>query len=232
MSSNFLKLNKEKTEILVIGNNGYNEVIRNKLDALGLKVKREVKNLGVTIDYNLNFKSHINLITRTAFFQLRNITKVRPLISFKDAEKLVHTFVFSRLDYCNTLLSGLPKKDINRLQLVQNAATRILTRKRKSKHISPYLNTYTGILLLRCRKARYCLPWSVLAFIHQLGKKESCAITCIHVGGTIRMQQLLLMLLACKSDVECTAVQEAVRSCSLKELQEDMVSDGEEDSSY
>ncbi|XP_051789181.1 uncharacterized protein LOC127529479, partial [Erpetoichthys calabaricus] len=139
MNSNFLKLNKEKTEILVIGNNGYNEAIRNKLDALGLKVKSEVKSLGVTVDCNLNFKSHINKITRTAFFHLRNIAKVRPLISSKDAEKLVHAFVFSRLDYCNALLSGLPKKDINRLQLVQNAAARILTRKRKSEHISPVL---------------------------------------------------------------------------------------------
>ncbi|XP_051785978.1 uncharacterized protein LOC127528836 [Erpetoichthys calabaricus] len=139
MNSNFLKLNKEKTEIIVIGNNGYNEVIRNKLDALGLKVKREVKRLGVTVDCILNFKSHIHQTTRTAFFHLRNITKVRPLISLKDAEKLVHAFVFNQLDYCNALLSGLPKKDINRLQLMQNSAARILTRKRKSKHISPVL---------------------------------------------------------------------------------------------
>uniref|UniRef100_A0A8C4SW09 Reverse transcriptase domain-containing protein n=1 Tax=Erpetoichthys calabaricus TaxID=27687 RepID=A0A8C4SW09_ERPCA len=136
MNSNFLKLNKEKTEILVIGNNGYNEVTRNKLDALELKVKTGVKKLGVTVDCNLNFKLHINQITRTAFFHLRNIAKVRPLISLKDAEKLVHVFVFSRLDYCNALLSGLPKKDINRLQRVQKAAARILTRKRKSEHIS------------------------------------------------------------------------------------------------
>ncbi|KAG2470986.1 POP5 protein, partial [Polypterus senegalus] len=75
-----------------------------------------------------------------------------------------------------------------------------------------YLNTYTGILLLRCRKAHYRLLWSTLAFIHQLGKKETCVITCIHVGA------------------ERTALQEAVRSCSLKELQEDVVSASEEDS--
>ncbi|XP_039627647.1 ribonuclease P/MRP protein subunit POP5 [Polypterus senegalus] len=103
-----------------------------------------------------------------------------------------------------------------------------------------YLNTYTGILLLRCRKAHYRLLWSTLAFIHQLGKKETCVITCIHVGGTIRTcqkfligynkQQLLRKLPACKSEAERTALQEAVRSCSLKELQEDVVSASEEDS--
>uniref|UniRef100_A0A8C4XGX7 Reverse transcriptase domain-containing protein n=1 Tax=Erpetoichthys calabaricus TaxID=27687 RepID=A0A8C4XGX7_ERPCA len=110
MNSNFLKLNKEKTEILVIGKNGYNEAIRNKLDALGLKVKTEVKSLGVTVDCNLNFKSHINQITRTAFFHLRNIAKVRPLISLKDAEKLVHAFVFSRQITVTQSSQEYPKK--------------------------------------------------------------------------------------------------------------------------
>ena len=45
-----------------------------------------------------------------------------------DAEKLIHAFVTSRLDYCNALLSGYPDKALNQLQLVLNTAARILTR--------------------------------------------------------------------------------------------------------
>ncbi len=46
-----------------------------------------------------------------------------------------------RLDYCNALLSCCSARLINKLQLVQNAAARVLTRTRKLSHISPVLST-------------------------------------------------------------------------------------------
>lgn len=85
MSKNFLKLNEDKTKILLIG------------------PKESLTSLGVVLDYDLSFGPHINKITKTAYFHLRNITKAR---LFEYAKKLVHV---SRLDYCNALFSGLPK---------------------------------------------------------------------------------------------------------------------------
>ncbi|KAI5616976.1 hypothetical protein C0J50_23465, partial [Silurus asotus] len=55
-------------------------------------------------------------------FHLRNISKLRNMLSISDAEKLVHAFMTSRMDYCNALLGGCPASLINKLQLVQNAA--------------------------------------------------------------------------------------------------------------
>ncbi len=52
------------------------------------------------------------------------------MLSVSDAEKLVHAFITSRLDYCNALLGGCPASSINKLQIVQNDAARILTRSR------------------------------------------------------------------------------------------------------
>ncbi|KAI5629204.1 hypothetical protein C0J50_8103, partial [Silurus asotus] len=80
-------------------------------------------------------------VTKTAFFHLRNISKLRNMLSISDAEKLVHAFMTSRIDYCNALLGGCPASLINKLQLVQNAAARVLTRARKYDHITPILSS-------------------------------------------------------------------------------------------
>jgi len=58
-----------------------------------------------------------------------------------NAEKLVHTFMTSRIDYCNALLGGYPARLINKLQIVQNTEARILNRTRKYVQISPIVST-------------------------------------------------------------------------------------------
>ncbi len=63
------------------------------------------------------------------------------MLHVSDAEKLVHAFMTSRLDYCNALLGGCPASSINKLQVVQNAAARVLTRSRKYDHITPILQS-------------------------------------------------------------------------------------------
>ncbi len=65
---------------------------------------------------------------KSEYYHLKNIARIRCFVSSQDLEKLVHAFITSRVDYCNGLL---PKKTIRKLQLIQNAAARILTRTRK-----------------------------------------------------------------------------------------------------
>ena len=83
-----------------------------KLKTFALKDKDQVKNLGVIFDSSLNFKTHISNVTKISFYHLRNIVRVRCFLSQADMEKLVHAFITSRLDYCNALLSGIPKKEV------------------------------------------------------------------------------------------------------------------------
>ncbi|KAI2647989.1 putative RNA-directed DNA polymerase from transposon BS [Labeo rohita] len=137
MNRHFLKLNEDKSEILLVGNELQRKKVLNSLGNLALQTKTEVKNLGVILDSELTFKAHIDNVVKTAFFHLRNIARVRPFLNFEDAKKLTHAFIFSHLDYCNALLIGLPKKTIERLQLVQNAAARVVTHARKFAHITP-----------------------------------------------------------------------------------------------
>lgn len=108
------------------------------IDVLASQYLCQVKSLGVNLDSSLPFESHIKTISRTAFFYLRNISRLRPLLSHSSTETLIHAFVTSRLDYCKTLLTRSPQL-INRLQLIQNCAARILPGTRSTEHITPIL---------------------------------------------------------------------------------------------
>ncbi len=78
-------------------------------------------------------------MVKTIFFHLRVLAKVKPFLSFKDFEKVIHAFVSTRLDYCNSIYMGINQSSLARLQMVQNAAARLLTGVRKREHITPVL---------------------------------------------------------------------------------------------
>ncbi len=142
--NHFLLLNSEKTEVLIIGPKNHtskNLVHGLTLDGCSLDSSSSVRNLGVLLDSNLSFDSHVSSICKTAFFHLKNISKLRHMFSMSNAEMLIHAFITSRLDYCNALLGGCSARLINKLQMVQNAAARVLTRTRKYDHISPVMPT-------------------------------------------------------------------------------------------
>ncbi len=96
-----------------------------------------VRNLGVIFDDQLTFKEHIAKTARSCRFALHNIRKIRPFLTEHAAQLLVQALVVSRLDYCNALLAGLPSNTIKPLQMIQNAAARLVFKEPKRTHVTP-----------------------------------------------------------------------------------------------
>ena len=70
---------------------------------------------------------------------MRNIGRIRNLLTFDATAQLIHALITTRLDSCNSILYNLPHCLINRLQRIQNQAARMLTRSRRRNHITPVL---------------------------------------------------------------------------------------------
>ena len=71
--------------------------------------------------------------------RIRNISRIRKFLSVSSTKALVHAFVTCRLDNCNSLLYGLPKHLVHRLQFAQNCAARLILCGRKHDRVTPLL---------------------------------------------------------------------------------------------
>ena len=146
MSCNFLALNDEKTEVIRFSSKFIKQNVSAsvpvKVGDTEIAPSNAVRNLGVLFDSEALMSSQVSSICKASFYALYRLGKIRKYLDQRTAEKLVHAFVSSRLDYCNSLLSGLPAHQLNRLQRVQNCAARLIygTRARLSLHITPILH--------------------------------------------------------------------------------------------
>ena len=142
MRSNKLKMNNDKTEILPCSTVHKLSSLENttlEIDNETVPFSNKVKNLGVIIDSSLSLNAQINSICKAAYFQIRKIGQLRSFLDIESIKVLCSSFVLSRLDYCNSLLSGASSENINKLQRVQNNAARLVFKVSKRSHITPFL---------------------------------------------------------------------------------------------
>ena len=94
-----------------------------------------VRNLGVMFDKFINMNDHVTSVCRAAYYHLKNIRSLKPFLSQDALITVVHAFVTSRIDYCNSLLYGIAGYNINRLQRIQNGAARLVRNNGKYSHV-------------------------------------------------------------------------------------------------
>ena len=121
------------------------------LDDISLTCNSTVRNLEVIFNQDPSFVSQIKLMSESTNFFIYVIIAKLDTLSQNDVEKLVQTFVTSKLDYWNFLLSGCTTKSLRTLQLLQNAADCVLTGTRIRDHYSSS----------SCLNLPICLPVSI-----------------------------------------------------------------------
>jgi hypothetical protein len=139
MTANYLQLNEGKTEVPIVHRQPESPITETLVCGKTIIPQGSVKNLGVIMDSSLRFEEHIKNVCQTAFGEIRNIGRIRKFLDEKSTASLVHAFVTSKIDYCNSLLYGLPKHQLDKLQRVMNTAARVISRTRKFEHITPVL---------------------------------------------------------------------------------------------
>ena len=142
MIKNKLKINDSKTEFIIFRS----PLLKTDLSGVSISVgdsqissSPKVRDLGVIFDNCLSLDAHISNICRSTHFHLRNIGRIRTLLTFHATAQLIHALITTRLDFCNSILYNLPNNKIERLQRIQNQAARMLTRSPRRNHITPVL---------------------------------------------------------------------------------------------
>ena len=194
MRSNRMKLNPAKTQYIWIG--GTYQL--NKIDHAELAARfpdiqflKTVMDLGVTIDQELNMTAHVGCISRSGFYQLRQLRQVRHSLSEKAAHALVHAFVVTRIDYCNAVLHGITKREMDRVQWILNAAARLLLAIPRQSHISAAIRDN----------------------LHWLHRLSVLGLKFCQSFGTVCTEMLRFI---CVSSVCCRRQCQAVEICALQ----------------
>jgi hypothetical protein len=148
MDAHFLKLNQDKTEILVIRRPSLrcSPTVVPSLNICGYDVTphHAVRDLGIMFDGCLSLEAQVRSVCKSAYYNIHSIWAVRKYLNESLARSLIQAHVISRLDYCNTLYYGIPAYLRNRLQRVQNSAARVVACVGRHDHISPLCSDCIG----------------------------------------------------------------------------------------
>ena len=117
-------------------------------------------------NFAMSMAKNVSRVCQMAYCQLRSIARIRRSITTTACRTIVHALVMSRLDYCNAVLYGLPDAQLQKLQLVQNAAARLVTGTHRREHITPVL-FYLHWLPIR-QRIQFKLLLLVYRCIHHL----------------------------------------------------------------
>ena len=198
MSSNRLRLNPSKTELIWLGSSRRLHLCSNtgmRVSDVDLRPVECVRDLGVLIDSGMTLARHVDHISGVCLFQLRQLRITRRSLTPDAAHALVRALIHTRIDYCNGLLASRPRYLTDKLQVVLRAAARLVLQLPYRSSVSEVMhrqlhwldvvdrvNYKIGLLVYKC------LPWPSsrlpIRSVHPgFNFRRSCQHALIHEVG-------------------------------------------------
>ena len=148
MGNNNLKLNPDKMEFRVIGDDQIRSSLKSSfpVSLLGnsMEPAESVKNLGVILDAENSMQRHVANLCHISYYHLWELRRVRRYLNHETAVKVANALVSSRLNYCNSLLYNTKKHILSDYvvdrQRVQNALCCTVCKLNKYCHVTPFLH--------------------------------------------------------------------------------------------
>src|SRR5678815_5274079 len=142
MSFDRLRLNSDKAQFIWLG--GRAQLAKIDMEFLratfpDVHYSVSVRDLGVSLDPVLSFSDHVNRISRTCLYHLRQIRTVRHSLSPHAVNTLVHALICTRVDFGNSIFAGLSSLNLSKLQSILNASARLICGLPKYSHISTFI---------------------------------------------------------------------------------------------
>ena len=187
MATNFLKINEDKTNLLVVSpsqnRNNINNICISFSGSIVLP-SSSAKNLGVKIDSSMSFQDQINSVTSKGYLYLHNFYRVADKLTHDLKVLLVTSYILPLIDYCNVVFVSATKCYVNKLQKLLNSAVRFIFnikgKKRFKTSITPYLQKL-HILPVHLR-VNYKLCLLVYKCIHGSAPQYLCELLTAKVG--------------------------------------------------
>ena len=184
-----LMLNGDKTELMLIGTRQQLQKVNLNDITAGdtvVEAKSVVRNLGSWFERNLDMSSLISKQCASAFYHLHNISRIRRFLSTDTTKALVHAFVTSRVDYCNSLLYGFPASHLNKVQSVLNAAARHVCRAPRYCRITPLLYELHWLPVRQC--ISFKTPLFLFKAIHEFAPTYLRKVVSIKRSGNYNLR--------------------------------------------
>ena len=188
-SEHLLKLNKEKTEILIFGEKTFlnsmniHGIFTDNDEKSCIRFAESAKYLGVWLDTHLTFEVHVSKMLSSGYAKLRKIRTYRKHLTKEETETLVHAFITSKLDNCNSTLIGINGKLLRKIQKLQNAAIRTIYKLPIRSSVS---NCYKDLHWLNVEQ-RVIFKLILFVFKAINGKSPNDISVLIHLKDPVRM---------------------------------------------
>ena len=140
MLNKSLKLNTEKTNIMVFSGKSKPKVENLCLNICGnnIKILNELKILGCTMDNHIELKNHISKIVKKCNYMLHNIYKIRNFLDIESSKILINAMVLSHIDFQIELLYKIPNYELKKLDKILRKSVRLIFNLKKTDSLKTY----------------------------------------------------------------------------------------------